>query len=342
MVNIQNLELEILKRKKREQNSRKGVFVDLTYIDMAGDLNAGILLSQLVYWNSFDSNGNEKLRVMSKGKLYLAKSKKEWYDEVRLSKKQIARAEKILLDKEIIEIELKKFGGNPTNHYWLNWAKFLELEELILLGENDSDQREQTSINASSTDNINIQKNPNDSQTVKTSVSDQREQRKVRKVTNDSDQREQSLTETTTENLEDDEETFLPAIDLFIKAKGKITQLQKEDIKQLVNTYSIDFVVKAIRVTSNKANNFNMDYIEKVLISYKDNGFQTIKDIEDAENIDKLKKETINNNRKKNINKQLETPTRKTKNEQKGNFNSFEQRTYDFDDLEKKLLGWEN
>jgi plasmid replication initiation protein len=26
----------------------------------------------------------------------------------------------------------------------------------------------------------------------------------------------------------------------------------------------------------------------------------------------------------------------------KSNFNSYEQRTYDFDDLEKKLLGWDN
>jgi DnaD/phage-associated family protein len=115
-------------------------------------------------------------------------------------------------------------------------------------------------------------------------------------------------------NLEEDDETFSPAIDLFIKAKGKITQLQKEDIKELVNTYSLDFVVKAIQVTSDKANGFNMSYIKKVLKSYKDKGHETLKDIEDAENAEDVLKDNVNRKRKKNMVKQLETAPKKNTN----------------------------
>lgn len=113
--------------------------------------------------------------------------------------------------------------------------------------------------------------------------------------------------------LDDDEETFLPAINIFVQAKGDITKLQKQTIKDLVNTYSIDFVVKAIQVTSDKAKVFNMSYVKKVLKSYRDNGFEKLKDIEDAENAEDIIKNNVNRKRKKNMIKQLEIAPKKSK-----------------------------
>jgi DnaD/phage-associated family protein len=298
---MKNLELEILKRKKREQNSRRGVFVDLTYIDMAEDLNAGILLSQIIYWNSFDDFGNEKLRVNINGKMFLAKSKKDWYEEIRLSKKQLERSEKILKEKGIVKIEVKKFSGNPTNHYWLDWARFLELEDLILSSEKNSQLDTKTDQNHEKTG----------SQASVSAECDKRVQTKVQKGSNVCDKRGQTLTETTTKKLEDDEEAFSPIINLFVEANDSISQLQIKILKKLVDKYSIDFVMKAIRVTSDKARNFNMDYIKKVLKSYEKNGYQKIEDIEDAENIENLKKENIEIKRKKNIDKQQATALEK-------------------------------
>lgn len=300
---MKNLELEILRRKKREQNSRKGVFVDLTYIDMVEDLNAGILLSQIVYWNSFDDYGNEKLKVNINGKMYLAKSKPDWYDEIRLSKKQVERAEKILKDKNIIKIELKKFSGTPTNHYWLDWAMFLELENLILSSEKNYQLDAEIDQNHKKT----YSKASNSAECT------QRVQWKVPNGAMECTQRVQSITETTTEKLEEDEEAFSPVLNLFVEANDSISQLQIKILKKLIEKYSIDFVIKAIKVTSDKAKNFNMDYVKKVLKSYEKNGYTKIEDIENAEDMENMKKEKIEVNRKKNRDKQLETAPKKSK-----------------------------
>lgn len=133
-------------RKMKELNARRGIFLDLTYIDITGDIICGVLLSQLVYWFSDDEKGNSKLRVKKENRYWLSKSKNEWYEETRLSKKQLERAEKILKQMGIIEVKIFKFNGTPTNHYWFNWERFLELEEDSLLsrGEMDCPQRVQT------------------------------------------------------------------------------------------------------------------------------------------------------------------------------------------------------
>lgn len=137
---------------------------------------------------------------------------------------------------------------------------------------------------------------------------------------------------------EDAEEASQPAINLFKEANINISPLQEKTVKKLVEQYSLDFVLKAIQVTSDKAKVFNMDYLKKVLKSYSDNGFKTLTDIEDSENIDKLKKDAANTRRKK----QLEAPaTKKAPKAQKGSFSNCEQRTYeetDYDQLEKYRL----
>jgi DnaD/phage-associated family protein len=301
---MKNLELEILKRKKREQNSRRGIFVDLTYIDMAGDMNAGILLSQIIYWNSFDNYGNEKLKINIDGKMYLAKSKKEWFEEIRLSEKQVSRAEKILKEKGILKIEVKKFAGNPTNHYWLDWTRFLELEDLILSSEKNYQLDTKTEQNHK---NIG-------SQASVSAVTDKREETIPTKGS------ERYLPKGANHNIDyykkidDDEEAFLPILNLFVEANGSISQLQIKSLKKLVDKFSVDFVIKAIRVTSDKAKNFNMDYLKKVLKSYEKNGYTKIEDIENAENIENRKKENIEIKRKKNRDKQLAiAPAKKSK-----------------------------
>lgn len=127
------LDEKIKIRQMRELNNRKGIFLDLTYIDMVKDINTAVLLSQLVYWFSSDVHGKTKLRVVKEGKLWLVKSKNEWYLETRLSKKQLERAEKILKELGIIEIKTWKFKNIPTNHYYFKWDNFIQLEENILL-----------------------------------------------------------------------------------------------------------------------------------------------------------------------------------------------------------------
>ncbi len=96
-------------------------------VDVAGELIAGILLSQIVYWNSPDKNGNSRLKIRKNGNLCMAKKRDDWFDEVRISPKRYDRAIKVLVDKQIVKIETRKFKGSPTHHIWLNWNRFLEL-----------------------------------------------------------------------------------------------------------------------------------------------------------------------------------------------------------------------
>ena len=86
------------------------------YVDMAGDLVSGLLLSQIVYWHLPDKQGRCKLRVWKQGLLWLAKSASDWYDEVRITSKQATRALKILESKGIITKQIFRFNGAPTTH----------------------------------------------------------------------------------------------------------------------------------------------------------------------------------------------------------------------------------
>jgi len=80
------------------------------YIGYTGDVNAALVLSQLIYWCDKGSR--------SDGFIY--KSYREWAIEIGLSKHQINRATQILKSKGIVETRLKKAEGAPTLHYRLD------------------------------------------------------------------------------------------------------------------------------------------------------------------------------------------------------------------------------
>lgn len=86
------------------------------YIDITGDLIAGTLLSQIMYWFNPDKNGKLKVRVFKEGSFWLAKKRDEWYSEIRISPKQYDRAIKILTEKGFVEVKRFKFNGDPITH----------------------------------------------------------------------------------------------------------------------------------------------------------------------------------------------------------------------------------
>lgn len=99
------------------------------HIDITDDLIAGNLLSQIMYWFSPDKNGNSKIRVRKKDGYWLAKSRRDWYDEIRISPKQYDRAIKILKDKGLVETKIYRFNGSPMIHVrpiWENYQKSLD------------------------------------------------------------------------------------------------------------------------------------------------------------------------------------------------------------------------
>lgn len=95
------------------------------YIDMAGDLVAGVVLSQIVYWHLPSRDGKARLQVEREGKLWLAKGREEWWDECRISPKQADRALEVLEERGLIEVRLFKFGRAPRKHIRICEEAFL-------------------------------------------------------------------------------------------------------------------------------------------------------------------------------------------------------------------------
>lgn len=92
----------------------------MIYVDITGDLIAGLVLSQIIYWHMPKSNGESRLKVIHDNKYWLARQYSDWYNEVRITKDQANRAIQILVDKGLVEKKVYKFNGMATVHLRLN------------------------------------------------------------------------------------------------------------------------------------------------------------------------------------------------------------------------------
>ncbi|HDR8110445.1 TPA: conserved phage C-terminal domain-containing protein [Bacillus cereus] len=120
-----------------ETFARSGYMVRLAYVDITEDLIAGILLGQIVYWYMPNEQGKSKLRVKKNGEFWLAKSREDWKDEIRITPKQYDRAIKILISKRLVEVQKFKFNGAPTNHIKLNISEVTQrVKSILTFGEN--------------------------------------------------------------------------------------------------------------------------------------------------------------------------------------------------------------
>lgn len=93
--------------------------------------------------------------------------------------------------------------------------------------------------------------------------------------------------------------------------------------------YSLDIIKKACDICFQRLNRADFKYIDGILSSWNKDNLRTIQDIEKKEASFK------NSSSKKVYNNS------KVDNKQKLRFDNFKGRDYDYDDLEKKLLGWD-
>ena len=109
-----------------EAKSNQTIDLKLVYVDLADDLIAGLMLSQIIYWHLPTKDGQTRLRIQdNKGQLWIAKHNHEWWDELRLTKDQARRGLKILRDKMLIETKTMRFQNLPCVHIRLNKAALL-------------------------------------------------------------------------------------------------------------------------------------------------------------------------------------------------------------------------
>jgi hypothetical protein len=103
------------------------------YVDIAGDLVAGLVLSEIIYWYLPSmTDGNSKLRVLKEGKYWIARRRYDWWDRARLSPKQADRALKSLEENGLIEKRIFKFKGEPTIHIRLQQDTFVKKLDLLV------------------------------------------------------------------------------------------------------------------------------------------------------------------------------------------------------------------
>ena len=111
-----------------EKISRDTIDVKRIYIDIAGDLVAGILLSQIIYWFLPGEKGS-KVKVNKDSRMWLAKKREDWWNECRISPKQFDRAIKILSDKELVITKNYKFNGFKNLIRKMNFRDSLDMSQ---------------------------------------------------------------------------------------------------------------------------------------------------------------------------------------------------------------------
>jgi hypothetical protein len=114
-----------------EMRSRDCIKVKRCYIDVAADLEAGILLSQIIYWHLPDKEGEQKLTVQRDGHWWLAKAREDWWNECRLTPKQFDRAIRHLEKKHLVVAQVYKWHSANTKHIRVDWAGLLQALSML-------------------------------------------------------------------------------------------------------------------------------------------------------------------------------------------------------------------
>ena len=196
-----------------ERASRDTIDFKKIYVDMADDLIAGLALSQIVYWYLPAKDGSSKLRVFKDGYYWIAKGREDWWDEIRISTRQVDRALKILEEKGLIVTHLYRFRGAPTKHVRIDTKNFLEAWKVAL----DFTQRGKS----------NLHKGENPIYT---------------KGKKDFDQRGKSLTETTTETTQPVGDVVLTEEQEVILDMLMTLGVLKSTAKELVEACNLNWV----------------------------------------------------------------------------------------------------
>ena len=115
-----------------EAASRDTIDVKRCYVDMADDLVAGILLSQIVYWHLPGRGGETKLTVDRNGHSWMACKRDDWWGQCRITPKQFDRSVELLEQNGLVVTGLFKFNGSPTKHLRLEMGKFLDVLTQVL------------------------------------------------------------------------------------------------------------------------------------------------------------------------------------------------------------------
>ncbi|MCR3758906.1 DnaD domain protein [Clostridium felsineum] len=141
-------------------------------------------------------------------------------------------------------------------------------------------------------------------------------------------------------NIKEEETCDKRVIILYRKCISKnISDFEYEKLIELEKAYGIELLSKAIEIAACK-NAKNINYISVVLSDWNGKGLKTNDDV------DLHLAKWLKDNQTAKENKEHELKRRSDRKKayttKQDNFNDYEQRKYDYKELERKLLGWED
>lgn len=116
-----------------ERGTRDTIDLKKIYIDMAGDLKAGVMLSQIIYWYLPSKGRAEgKLTIHRSNNWWIVKKRHEWWEETRLTPREVDRAIEVLVAKNLVVTERHQFGKTLSTYIRINKEVFLPYLNHIL------------------------------------------------------------------------------------------------------------------------------------------------------------------------------------------------------------------
>ena len=280
-----------------EKRSRDTIDFKKIYADVAGDVLAGLLLSQIVYWHLPTAKGVTKITTTYNDKEYLVKQAKNWWDEIRLTIGQYKGAIKILQNKGIITIEAHKsmfYQGVRASYIWLNFEvliKLIEDSEKNPVKAYPKRQKLSAAFASKSSPQL-FEKLPTAFRNGAESISLYTETT-TKTTTKKKEEKEEGakapfLLETSPEAATDEKqkrlETFntktgkieipnLPdGLELLRQMEAYSVSSRGKAIQSLLDTYPVDLIQKALAAIKEKGNDFNITYLRNAIKKITEEG----------------------------------------------------------------------
>lgn len=102
-----------------EKNQRVVKYLPCLSVQL-GNVVAGVLLSQILYWFRPDAQGKTKVKVKQDGKVWVAKHRKEMMEETGLTLWEYKQSIALLVKLGLIQYKRFGFAGKVTPHIWLD------------------------------------------------------------------------------------------------------------------------------------------------------------------------------------------------------------------------------
>lgn len=114
---------------KIKETASHGTLVRHSWVEILGNVTDAYLYGQILYWFTPDSSNKPRLRVFKEGEFWVAKTYKEWGEELSIPEASARKILKRLTEFELLTKSVFKFNGYPVTHVRLDWERHNQLEE---------------------------------------------------------------------------------------------------------------------------------------------------------------------------------------------------------------------